>query len=340
MVERASAELIKSSSPSHGPYFPFRRTGTLSLAILTATMAPQLIARAVANDPLLPMASRPIAAASSLPAPQLPPRLFTDAAGTPLPLDTEGDVLEFLRSAEIVSQSRYDEGGRPIAFDDTSEFGRGTYLIRLRQDGVELEAVFRSIEDRLGVARFADGSTEVHFRDSGLFECAAYELSVLLGLHQVPPAIRRQIGAVEGSLQIAMGGSFNESDRASRDLDDPSSQRWNKQLATMNTFDALIANGDRNRSNLLYDTTWRVWLTDHSRAFQVSTRLDEAPLQAIERTFWNNLGGLEPDTLRAALGEYLSDSELSALVERRDRLVEHFESLIEQRGEHMVVFGY
>ncbi len=257
-----------------------------------------------------------------------------------MPFESDAEMMEFLRSAEVVSQSRYDEGGRPIAFDDTSEFGRGTYLIRLRQDDLELEAVFRSIEDRLGVARFADGSTEVHFRDSGLFECAAYELSTLLGLHQVPPAVRRQIGPVEGSLQIVVGGSFNESDRATRELADPSSQRWNKQLATMNTFDALIANGDRNRSNLLYDATWRVWLTDHSRAFRVSTRLDEAPLQAIERAFWTNLGALAPETIRAALGDFLSASELNALIERRDRLVAHFGSLIEQRGEQMVVFGY
>ncbi|HJO03583.1 MAG TPA: hypothetical protein QGG47_06395 [Acidobacteriota bacterium] len=271
---------------------------------------------------------------------QLPPRLLTDTSGAALPFESDAGVLEFLRSAEIVSQSRYDEGGRPIAFDDADEFGRGTYLLRLRQGDLELDAIFRSIEDRLGVARFVDGSTEVHFRDSGLFECAAYELSAMLGLFQVPPAVRRRIGPVEGSLQIVAPTWFSESDRVTGGLADPSSQRWNKQLATMNVFDALIANPDRNRRNLLYDETWRLWITDHSRAFRVSTRLDEAPLQAIERSFWVSLGGLESGAISDAVSAYLSDGELSALLERRDRLVAHFESLIEQRGEPMVMFGY
>ena len=164
-----------------------------------------------------------------------------------------------------------------------------------------------------------DGSTEVHFRDSGLFECAAYELSAMLGLFQVPPAVRRRIGPVEGSLQIVAPTWFSESDRVTGGLADPSSQRWNKQLATMNVFDALIANPDRNRRNLLYDETWRLWITDHSRAFRVSTRLDEAPLQAIERSFWVSLGGLESGAISDAVSAYLSDGELSALLERRDR---------------------
>lgn len=312
----------------------------VSLAVATVSLSPSPFALPAAASPRPTTVVQPIATLGGAPTAQLPPRLLTDADGAPLPFESDADVLEFLRSAEIVSQKRYDEGGRPIAFNDADEFGRGTYLVRLRLGAVELDAVFRSIEDRLGVARFVDGSTEVHFRDSGLFECAAYELSTLLGLHQVPPAVRRQIGPVEGSLQIFIPTSFNESDRVTRRLTDPSSQRWNKQLATMNTFDALIANADRNRSNLLYDPSWRVWLTDHSRGFRVSTRLDEAPLQAIERTFWTSMRAVTAEAISDAVSDYLSDSELTALLERRDRLVAHFQSLTEQRGEQMVVFGY
>ncbi len=312
----------------------------LSVAVSTVSLSPRLFALPPATSLLPTTVVQPVATLGRAPTAQLPTRLLTDADGTPLPFESDADVLQFLRSAEIVSRSRYDEGGRPIAFNDADEFGRGTYLVRLRQGDVELDAVFRSIEDRLGVARFADGSSEVHFRDSGLFECAAYELSTLLGLHQVPPAVSRHIGPVEGSLQIVIPTSFSESERVTRQLVDPSSQRWNKQLATMNTFDALIANGDRNRRNLLYDPSWRVWLTDHSRAFRVSTRLDETPLQAIERTFWTNLRALTAEAISDAVSDYLSNGELAALLERRDRLVAHFQSLTEQRGEQMVVFGY
>lgn len=206
----------------------------MSVAVSTVGQATQLLALSPTASWSRDAVGQPIAASSA--AAQLPPRLFTDANGAQLPFESDTDILKFLRSARIVSQSRYDEGGRPIAFDDADEFGRGTYSIRLRQDGVELDAVFRSIDDRLGVARFVDGSTEVHFRDSGLFECAAYELSTLLGLHQVPPVVRRQIGPVEGSLQLVIPTAISESDRVTRDLADPSSQRWNKQLATMNTL--------------------------------------------------------------------------------------------------------
>lgn len=72
----------------------------------------------------------------------------------------------------------------------------------------------------------------------------------------------------------------------------------------------------------------------------MSTDLDGEALQAIERTFWDKLEGLTQEAINSAVGEYLSDGEVAALLERRDRLVTHFRSLIDQRGEPMVVFGY
>jgi hypothetical protein len=37
----------------------------------------------------------------------------------------------------------------------------------------------------------------------------------------------------------------------------------------MRVFDQLIYNTDRNTGNVLYDTGWRLWGIDHTRAFRV-----------------------------------------------------------------------
>ena len=43
---------------------------------------------------------------------------------------------------------------------------------------------------------------------------------------------------------------------------------WARQLWNMYFFDALIYNVDRNSGNILVDQGYRLWMIDHTRAFQ------------------------------------------------------------------------
>ena len=279
------------------------------------------------------------AAPTPEPRAQLAAAAWTAADGTLLDLGLE-QLLDLLRDAEIVERARFDEGGRPRAFDDSAEGDRGTYLVTLHANGIEIAATFRSQDDRFQVAHFEDGSTAVHFRDFGLFECAAYDLARAAGIDHVLPAVVRRIGTVEGCLQLRLPEAFSESTRASDGREDPSPQRWHKQLATMNVFDALIGNTDRNRQNLLYDETWRIWLTDHTRAFTRDARIDTDALQAVEARFWDRLSALTAENLAATVGDHLTGGELEGLIARHRQLVDHFDRLIAERGRARVVYPY
>ena len=68
---------------------------------------------------------------------------------------------------------------------------------------------------------------------------------------------------------------------------------------TMRVFDALIANTDRNKGNLLIDKDWRAWYIDHTRAFRRSPELlDSELLVRCDRRLLAALRALDPATVR------------------------------------------
>jgi hypothetical protein len=100
-------------------------------------------------------------------------------------------------------------------------------------------------------------------------------------------------------------------------------------------WDNLIANIDRNAGNLLVDPSWNLILIDHSRAF---TRTDKMPfpMTRIDREFFARLKGLTEDEIVARLGPWLMDGP-KPLLKRRDKIVQHFEKLIAEKGEPLVL---
>lgn len=267
--------------------------------------------------------SRPQATGSGLQA----PRQIRDIDGEPIPFESEEDLLEFLRTAEVVSMEPIPEG---VTEPDK---------VLLEKDGVRLHAVFRDVAVRRTRANLEGRRTAFFFRDEALFECAAYELARLLGLGAVPPVVERRIGRSSGTLQVWIEGAMTESERVRQGLRDPSRQRWNRQLRTMNVFDRLIGNTDRNRGNMLIDDRWQIWFIDHTRAFTVDSRMAGLErITEIERGLWEALQGLSPELVEERLDAYLTGPELSALLRRHERLVEHFEKLIAERGEDRVLY--
>lgn len=266
-----------------------------------------------------------IAAASTA---QLAPHTWIGSDGAPLPFANNAEILEFLREAEIVSSEEISTGvTRP-------------YRVLLRRGDIETHGVFRYVDERAAMASYPGERAELGFRDSAGFECAAYELSQLLNVRHVPPAVDRSYERKHGTLQLWVEGTMTERERLAAGRSDPAVQRWNRQLNVMNVFDVLIGNIDRNRGNILIDEYWRLWFIDHTRAFRGSSRLETDRLTSIEREFWEGLQTLDAAEVEERLGPYLTDREMKGLLQRAEKMVAHYRELIRTRGEDHVVYMY
>jgi len=259
---------------------------------------------------------------------QLAPHTWLGADGEPLPFENDAEILEFLREAEIVNSEVLKTG---VTLP---------YRVLLRRGDIEAQGVFRYVDERAAIASYPGERSEIAFRDSAGFECAAYELSQLLNVRHVPPAVERSYDRKQGTLQLWVENAMTELERLAAGRSDPAVQRWNRQLKVMNVFDSLIGNIDRNRGNILIDDYWRLWFIDHTRAFRGSSRLDTGALTSIERGFWEGLQALDPAEVTERLGPYLTNGEMKSLLQRAEKMVAHYRQLIRKRGEAQVVYTY
>ena len=232
------------------------------------------------------------------PVPDRPSRFLSGIEELPLSLDSDEAVMSFLRTARVVSS---EEVGKGVT---------GTRKVLLEKDGVRLRAIFRDVRiHRPG------RSPRVTFRDDYIFECAAYELSRLLGLDNVPAVVERAIQGKKGSLQLWIEGALTEKERREKGLSILGEQRLNQQWQVMLVFDNLIFNDDRNRGNYLYDRKGKLWMIDHTRSFQTD---DELPyvtgIRYLERQLWERLQKLQSAVVKKHLEEYLSPSQLVSLI--------------------------
>lgn len=241
---------------------------------------------------------------------------YLDAEGNPLPVDTEEEVLEFLRTAKIVSKEKLGEG--------TNKSKR---KIVLEKDGVRCNAVLRT-----GYKVVASGDSG--FVDSYLSEVAAYELSRLLGFDNVPAVVRRKGGSIQIWIENARTvRSILEQDES------PYSDEWvEQQRQIMIAFDNLIANTDRNPGNILIDDKDKVWFIDHTRSFagQEELRQPEA-ITGFDRQLWQNLQDLPDKAIEEEVGPYVT-GYLADLLKRRRLLVEEINQRIAAEGADNFLF--
>ncbi len=254
---------------------------------------------------------------------------WLDVDGKPLPFQDHAPILEALRSATVISREPI---GRGVG---------GAEKLVLESGGTRFHAAFRSIDVSKRPPP-TGGTTKptMKYRDAAIFECAAYELSQLLGVGRVPPAVARRIGDRDGTVQIWMEGTAPEVVLVERgELQPPDQERWRQQKQIMYVFDTLIANTDRNQGNLLIDDRWNIWLIDHTRAFRRTEELLYGKrLSTCERGLWTALRQVDDDTLSQSLEPYLERAEIVSLLRRRSNLVRHLEKVIKKSGEDAVLY--
>ena len=251
--------------------------------------------------------------------------VWLDPEGKPLPFTSDEEVMEFLRTARLI---RFRE--IPLGVNQPRR-------ALLEKDGVRMDAIFRDVNMDKPRLRLKSGTVVMNFRDSYIFEPAAYEISRLLGLDNVPPAILRKLQGKRGSLQVWLENAMIETSRVNDNITAPDKILWNKQMWNMRVFDNLIYNTDRNQGNILYDGDWKLWLIDHGRAFRREKELRNPKLVVkCGRKLWEKLKSLDGETVRERLKKFLRSSEIKALMRRRDKLVEHIQKLIQERGDNVL----
>lgn len=222
----------------------------------------------------------------------------------------------FLRSAAIGQV-------RPVKTGVT-----GTQRVALVTAGRAHDASIQTIDDAR--ARFQTSTgVELHFRDYWGYNVAAYRLGVLLGLANIPVSVQRHFRSQQAAFTWWIDDVLmDERTRVERQLQPPDPASWNAQIYVMRVFDELVANNDRNRTNMLIDRDWTLWLIDHSRAFRLGRTLRlPAVLRRCDRTLLAQMRALTRDVVDRELGDHLTPMERDALMARRDALVAHFEAL-------------
>ena len=287
----------------------------------TAVLALSLALPATTVFPAVPATAPGIGAPA--PSVQQAHHVYIGPDGEPLPFENDEAIVDFLRTADIIERTEIDTGINQ------------TWKLLMDKDGVRAHAIFREVDfveenHRVGPIFF------LFFRDSYIFDCAAYEMAVLLGMDNVPPAILRRVERTDGSVQLWIEGTHRVD---AADFHPPGAVAWARQLWTMSLFDALIYNVDRNSGNLMADDDYKLWLIDHGRGFQRKSDLlniDQVPM--VDRRIWERLRDLDEATIRAAMGDYLASEEVAYLLERHRKLVEHINKRIEELGELSVLF--
>ena len=180
---------------------------------------------------------------------------------------------------------------------------------------------------------------EINFRDFYLYNVAAYRVAALLGLDNVPMSVRRNVRGMPSAVTWWVDDvAMDEGERIERRTFGPNPAATSQQVYTMYVFDELIKNRDRNQGNALWTSDWKMWLIDHTRAFRLDVELSRPEMMnRVPADLLDRLRSLTPEALREAAGDSLSGAERGSLMRRRDLLVQHFDRLIDERGEGAVL---
>ena len=129
-----------------------------------------------------------------------------------------------------------------------------------------------------------------------------------------------------------------ELDRHTTKLKVPNPEDWNDQMYQARVFIQLTYNTDPNLGTFLITDDWELWLIDFSRAFRLHKKLrNPDSLVSIDRRVYDGLKRLNESSLMSELRPYLSTAETNAILPRRDRLLEYFDSKIASLGEGAVI---
>ncbi len=241
---------------------------------------------------------------------------------------------EFLRTAEIVN-------AEPIGEGVTKPF-----KLTLRKDGVEMAAAWKNPK-----------GLQLGYLEGWQYEIAAYRLDKLIGLNMIPPAVERDFQSKPGALVLWAKNKYSLLKVTENNIPIPAEakDRVDNMKYLARAWDSLIANEDRTQQNVLYTEDWRTIIFDHSRAFRstgefaqrlmfgrdgIKTMASGSPIlfRRLPRWFVEKIKGLTYDSIRGAVGDTLTDTEIRAVLVRRDLILKEVAGMIAEQGQAAVLY--
>lgn len=237
----------------------------------------------------------------------------------------------FLREAEVVKEEQLS-------------FGQGVtepWQLTLRRNDVVRRALWK---DATGVRG--------GYLEGWRFEIAAYIVDKLLGLGMVPPTVRKVFQGRSGSCQLWIDNASLLRDLAEKPENQESfrSDAWKNAGFIAQFFDNLIGNEDRHQGNVLVTRDFRAILIDHSRTFRVGPSFVEGIpfseknvppdelMRRLPRALVERTALLGESELKEALGELLSETEIRAVLARKEILLREVRRIVARFGERDVLY--
>lgn len=240
---------------------------------------------------------------------------------------------EFLKTAEIVGQDQPFEKREAVT---------DPWVLTLEKDGITRDAIWKDVAGR-----------QKGFFESWKWEIAAYRLDKHLGLNMVPPTVERRFKGNRGSCQLWITSMMSLKKKFDEKIKTPSYKvfYWNRAFYMQRALDNLIANDDRHQNQYLITEDWRMILIDHSRSFRTSKKFTkkliydeknkEGPtfiMKELPRALYEKIKSLNAEVIKNAVGEYLTDKEIEAMLVRKDLIVKWVEDRIKKMGEDKVLY--
>lgn len=222
---------------------------------------------------------------------------------------SDAELEEFLTNAPIVQSEKLSEGVTHPR------------RLTLERDGRRLRAVFKTLDTdpRMEIGPWRKSYDDA---DRFVYELVAYRLDRILGFEMVPVTVLRTVEGKHGAVQYWVEDSVTDTNRKLQQIPYDGECNLALQYNSMNVFDLLIQNTDRNTGNILYDRDWQLWLIDHNRTFGSRSRppqylrktriILDAPLAAA-------LGKVTEENLEP-LSPYLHTRQIQALIRRAQSL--------------------
>jgi hypothetical protein len=237
-------------------------------------------------------------------------------------------IKQFLLNAQVVGSKESTKGvTHPIQ-------------LTLSDGTVTHDASFQNIDEHKQEVRLASGQIELNFVDSYKYNLAAYILAELIGFDDMMPVyVERKWKGTTGSLSWWLPVMMDDQERYLRNIQPPNPDEWNRQIYKLRVFNLLVSDTDPNLTNILIGNDWKIWRIDFTRAFRLQKDLQlPKDLQRCDRRFFEKLKVLDANELAARTKKYLTESEVEAVMARRDKIVAHFQKLIAEKGEETVLY--
>lgn len=235
------------------------------------------------------------------------------------PALSKEQIRQFLLSAKVVNSRESKKG---ITHPSRLTLSDGT---------LTHDASFQPIDEH---------TVGQNFVDSYKYNLAAYALAELIGFDDMMPMyVERRWRGQTGSLSWWLPVKMDEADRLKRKLEPPDQDAWNNQMDKIRVFDELVYDTDPNLTNVLIGEDWRLWRIDFTRAFRTFKELkDPRNLERCDRQLFAQLKALNSNELTEKTKQYLTNSEITGVMARRDKIVERFQKMIVEKGESKVLY--